>query len=157
VISKAELSRRANPYLKWILFTVGVTCSPIFFDYLIARVIGQSPTLMEVTKHGGLCLVSTALSAIALGDLMSGLVRSDDQSAMRIVAAFLAVVTIGTSIVVYTTVQVFERDPHFSQQHLSGLDISEIWRVSLAAFLASVVVGFYAAGGDELQATGSGS
>jgi hypothetical protein len=71
------LGSRFQPFWKkvsqWILYTVLFSLVPIVFDYMIefAKGGGSWPDVAQVVRHGELCLVATAMSCVAIGE-MSG-------------------------------------------------------------------------------------
>jgi hypothetical protein len=71
------LGSRFQPFWKkvsqWILYTVLFSLVPIVFDYVIefAKGGGSWPGVAQVVRHGELCLVATAMSCVAIGE-MSG-------------------------------------------------------------------------------------
>lgn len=56
---------------KWFFFSILVGLLPIVSSYIKAVSVGPPTTLKDVVSRGGLLLVATGLSAVAIGELMA--------------------------------------------------------------------------------------
>ena len=69
--------------LKWLIFSVVIALLPIIFYSLQLLTRGLSPTLELVTSKGELLLISTAMAAGALGELITS---QSDKKIFKIIA-----------------------------------------------------------------------
>jgi hypothetical protein len=56
---------------RWFVFSVLIALLPICFTYVYMLTDGKSPSLPDVLARGELLLISVALAADALGDLIA--------------------------------------------------------------------------------------
>lgn len=110
VLLRAPLAfgSRFRPFWKkssqWVLYTVLLSLLPIAFDYIIvyAKGNGSWPDFNDVIEHGELCLVATAMSFVAIGE-MSGF-RSEGGTG-RVVLFWFCLLSAAASIGLYVIIK----------------------------------------------------
>ena len=56
--------------IRWLIFSVVVSLVPLLLAYASDQTRGGTPTLVSILSKGDLLLISTALAAAAIGDLL---------------------------------------------------------------------------------------
>jgi hypothetical protein len=56
--------------VKWIMFSVAVALLPLVFRFLQIVTRGQLPSIQDITSQGELLLISGAMAAAALGEII---------------------------------------------------------------------------------------
>lgn len=121
--------------LRWLIFSVGFSLIPLGLDYLISlgNEAGPSVSLVDVIGRGELCLVSTTLSAVGLGEI-GGAKLQGEKTGIMLVGASLMNIAIG--IAVYIMMKANHSD-HVPAMYVS---LSYILFISTAVVATSCVV-----------------
>lgn len=56
--------------VRWLIFSVTVALLPIMFNYLLLLTNGQTPTVTMIFYRGDILLISSTISAGAIGELI---------------------------------------------------------------------------------------
>lgn len=64
------MSRIVHKLIRWTIFSVAVALLPLVFHALQLTTRGKAVSVTAVTSHGELLLISVALAAAAIGDLL---------------------------------------------------------------------------------------
>ena len=83
---------------KWLFFSVAVALLPLSFHYLQLVMVGRSPGLADITQHGELLIISAAMAAAAIGDVVSAEVS---RSILKMMAIGFCVIMLLLSSLLY--------------------------------------------------------
>ncbi len=132
------------PFLVWIFFTCTATIAPLIFNYALERLWNGQPTLLHLISGGELYIIACAIAAHAFGDLIAGLYRNDVDVGSGVMAAFLGLVAIVSSVLLYGALRMGHiiQDFHFAEElHLND---GFLQRSSYFVFVLALGVGLYA-------------
>ena len=57
--------------VRWLVFSVAISLLPLVFNFLRAYGRGATPSLIDLNAHGELLLISAAIAAAAIGELVA--------------------------------------------------------------------------------------
>lgn len=66
------MQSRPEKLVRWSIFSVMVSLTPLAVSYLGLRLDRQEPTLHLITARGELLLISTTIASAAVGELLPG-------------------------------------------------------------------------------------
>jgi hypothetical protein len=61
----------AEKIVRWLIFSVVIALLPLAFNYIRILIQGTNPTLVVLLSRGELLLVSAAIAAAAIGELIA--------------------------------------------------------------------------------------
>jgi hypothetical protein len=62
---------KATRLVQWLIFSVAVAIAPLIFSYISQLTRGLDPSIGVILRNGELLLISTAIAAEAIGELLS--------------------------------------------------------------------------------------
>jgi hypothetical protein len=60
----------AEKLVRWLIFSVVISLLPLLFRFALEATDGKSPTLSDLLSQGELLLISSAIAAAAVGELI---------------------------------------------------------------------------------------
>lgn len=120
-------------YIKWILFTGIIGIVPIGLDITFRKFTGQPIRIEDLIGKGELLLLSCALAASGLGDILFSTTEYSKNFVPRIMTGFLGIVCVLFTGAAYGFISAS-----------SNIDINILVKGELFSFGASFMVGLYA-------------
>lgn len=81
-----------HKYLKWLLFTGVIAVFPIGLDYMFREMSSHPVSFIEILGQGQLMLISCALCASGLGEIISSVRNNDENVIERLLTGFAGLV-----------------------------------------------------------------
>src|SRR5580692_8929792 len=92
---------------RWLLFDVVISILPLVLSYSIRAMFIGNPTIMDVIQNGELYLISTALAAAAIGEVVSKWQLAEADVSLRMFSAFLAILVVFFSLGFYSALHFY--------------------------------------------------
>lgn len=133
------VQHRRVKLVRWWLFSVLVGLVPLITSYLALQLDPQPPPLYTLTARGELLLISVAIAAAAVGELLPG---DHGKAVQKLLAGGGCVLLILASSLIFSTIQ--------AGQHPNAVRIfaTSIW-LFCGTLLASFSAVYLAWGGGE--------
>lgn len=126
----------------WVFFGVGFAWVPFLVDLLAGSESSPNLSLATVLSHGELLLVSAVITAGALGDLIVGIVYSENQVTVKVLTAGILMLNFAVTAMYYAVLR-FEGGPPVSEsQHIAT---TSLWffGFSFVTSLVSLLIAEY--------------
>jgi len=88
--------------LRWFIFSVAVAMIPLALTYFVLEIERQNPTLEDVLSNGELLLISTAIAAAAIGEVIG---TTPKRAVLKILATGVCTITAMLGSVFYTIIR----------------------------------------------------
>lgn len=125
---------------RWLIFSVIVAMVPLAFDYFARMTDGsEAPKLAAIVSKGELLLISAAIAAAAIGEIIG---RPGKRAVAELVATGACVVTFFFASLYYANVSVLQRQysrEALSQQQEQQPKEEVIFRTSVVLFIFTLI------------------
>lgn len=120
---------------RWLLLTVVAALAPLGVDYInaISDAGGSFPRLSVAYEHGELCLVTTALAGVALGELLG---LSEQAKVAKVCLGGLCVIAVFVGAALYVTMKA-----RFNPQSAPMMAYISGWTFLATLFVSTCSVG----------------
>jgi hypothetical protein len=121
----------AEKVIRWLLFSVLIALLPLGFNAISLFTRGISVDLVNLVSRGELLLISTAICAAAVGELVP------TGPALRI----SKIIVVGSTVIILIAASYYFADISAGYRLGEKMDFNVIRDISLIAFISSVVSG----------------
>lgn len=132
---------------KWLLFTAAIAILPLGLD-LLFRFMHNGPfSLYDLISAGQLFLISSALSASGLGEVISSLEKTKENVFHHVVTGFVGMISIVSTVGLYgyvSAANAFINGAKLTGPQILSLDTVSIGHIQIVCFILSFIVGLYA-------------